>query len=78
MTNIQLPPDPEGMNDSRAACAGQAIHHFILTTGTDKEGALADLLTDILHWCDRQPVSFDRELARARDHYEAETTGRPA
>ena len=63
MTNIQLPPDPEGMNDSRAAWAGQAIHHFALTTGTDKEDALADLLADILHWCDRQQISFDRELA---------------
>jgi hypothetical protein len=25
MTNIQLPPDPEGMNDNRADWAGQAM-----------------------------------------------------
>jgi hypothetical protein len=28
MTNIQLPPDPEGMNDSRAAWAEQVIDLF--------------------------------------------------
>ena len=39
MTNIQLPPDPEGMNDSRAAWAGQAIHNFGLMTGTGIVGA---------------------------------------
>lgn len=75
MTNMPLPPDPEAMNDSRAAWAGQAIDHFAFTTGTDKEDALSDLLADLMHWCDRQQVSFDRELARAREHYEAETLG---
>jgi len=75
MTNIQLPPDPEGMNDSRAAWAGKVIDLFVLITGTDKEDALADLLADLIHWSDRQQLSFDCELARARGHYEAETLG---
>ena len=63
------------MNDSRAAWAGQAIRQFAITTGTDEEDALSDLLADLMHWCDRRQVPFDRELARARDHYEAETLG---
>ena len=75
MTNIQLPPDPEGMNNRRAAWAGQAIHQFVLATGTDLEDALSDLLADLMHWSDRRQVPFDRELARGRDHYEAETLG---
>jgi len=63
------------MNDSRAAWAGQVIDLFALTTGTDKEDALSDLLADLMHWCDRHQVSFDGELVRAREHYEAETLG---
>jgi len=52
MTNIQLPPDPEGMNDSRAAWAGHAIHQFALTTGSDEQDALSDLLADLIRYHD--------------------------
>jgi hypothetical protein len=75
MTNIQLPPDPDGMNDSRAAWAGNAIQQFALTTGSNDEDVLSDLLAELMHWCDCRQVPFDRELARAREHYEAEKLG---
>jgi hypothetical protein len=66
-------PDPDGMNDSRAACAANAIEQFAQTTGSNDEGVLSDLLADLMHWSDRRNMPFDRELARAREHYEAET-----
>ena len=72
-----LPPDPEGMNGCRAEWAGQAIAAFTLATGTDREDALADLLADLMHWADRNGVSFADELGRARNHYGAETLGGP-
>jgi hypothetical protein len=68
-----LPPDPEAMNNDRSEWAAAALRHFQCTTGTDFEDALADLLGDLMHWCDRNAVHFDDELSRARMHYEAET-----
>jgi hypothetical protein len=71
-----LPPDPEGMNNERADWAGAALRHFECTTGTDETGALADLLCNLLHWCDREGFSFDKELECARDSYAEETVQR--
>lgn len=71
----KLPPDPEGMNDKRAAWADVALATFITQTGTDKEDAVGDLLGDLMHWCDRNNYDFDAALDRARHHYEAETVG---
>jgi hypothetical protein len=68
-----LPPDPEGMNDDRAKWAAAALRQFQSATGTDLEDALADLLGDLMHWCDRNAVIFEDELSRARFHYQAET-----
>ena len=71
---INLPPDPEGKNADRAAWADEAIRCFQSTTGTDWEDAVADLLCDLMHLCDREAFKFEKELDRARMHYEAETT----
>lgn len=38
----------------------------------DNDEALTDLLTNILHWCDREHVSFQRAFNNARMHHEAE------
>jgi hypothetical protein len=73
-----LPPDPDVMNDERAGWAGQAIATFMLATGSDREDALADLLADLMHWCDRRGFSFAAELERGRNHYETETLAEPA
>lgn len=70
-----LPPDPEGMNESRADWANEAILAFEAVTGTDREDALADLLCDLMHWADRNGEDFDKQLSRARQHY-VEETGR--
>ena len=70
-----LPPDPENKNDARAAWAGKALATFIQETSTDKEDALGDLLTDLMHWCDRNNYEFNAALDRARGHYGAETIG---
>jgi hypothetical protein len=34
---------------------------LFIMTGTDEEDALSDLLADLLHWCARQHVTFDRD-----------------
>jgi hypothetical protein len=73
----KLPPDPEGMNDKRAAWAGASLRTFIDETGVDEEDALGDLLCDLKHWSDRHDYDFDAALDRARFHYEAETGGEP-
>ncbi len=70
-----LPPDPDGKNDDRAIWAGHAITAFREATGTDMEDALTDLLTDLMHWADRQDYDFEAALLRGRGHYDAETGG---
>jgi hypothetical protein len=71
----KLPPDPDNMNDARAAWARNALATFIQDTGTDQEDALGDLLADLMHWCDRDNYDFGAALERARGHYDAETIG---
>jgi hypothetical protein len=73
-TTNNLPPDPEEMNDLRAAWAGAALCQFRTCCRTDYEDALGDLLCDLMHWADRANFDFDAALFRARMHYEAETT----
>lgn len=76
MTGTTWKPDPEGMNGSRAEWAGAAVRHFMASTGTDWSDAVADLLGDLMHFCDREDdFDFDCQLDRARMHYEAETSG---
>lgn len=72
-----LPPDPEGMNDNRAAWAAAALRHFQCMSGADDEDAPGDLLCDLIHWCDRHNFDFDAALDRARGHYEEETRADP-
>lgn len=70
-----LPPDPEEMNGQRAEWAEELINRFINATGTDRSDALADMLSNIMHWCDREGMPFDKELDRARSYYRDETNG---
>jgi hypothetical protein len=72
MTKL-LPPDPEEMNDDRAEWAAAALRHFQCTTGTDYDDAIVDLLSDLMHWCDRNELDFEASMSIARMHYEAET-----
>ena len=79
MTKVatHIPPDPEGMNDSRATWAALAVTAFQHATGTDDKDALSDLLADLMHWADRSKFHFEAALVRAQDHYQAETSGNP-
>jgi hypothetical protein len=72
-----LPPDPEGMNDDRAAWAGRALAAFRQETGCDLEDAPGELLADLMHWSDRNRFDFELALDRARVHYAAETSACP-
>ena len=62
------------VNTDRAEWAEVALLAFMRKTGADREDALSDLLSDLMHWCDRNSgQSFEAELARAREHYAYET-----
>jgi hypothetical protein len=72
-----LPLDPEEMNDERAEWAQDALFKFQERTGTEDGDAVSDLLSDLMHLCDRQPITleaFEAALERARENYQAETT----
>jgi hypothetical protein len=71
-----LPPDPEEMNEERAANGLHALKAFQDLTGIDDESAIGDLLADLMHLCDRMADRYDHfsvGLWRAEMHYEAET-----
>jgi hypothetical protein len=68
-----LPPDAQGLNDDRASWAETALAAFASETGGERADAVADLLCDLMHWCDRNDRSFADELERAKRHYAAET-----
>lgn len=70
----KLPPDPEGMNDRRAAWADSALASFSADTGSGRDEAIGDLICNLIHWCDRNNFDFDSVLVRARNYYIEETT----
>lgn len=72
----QLPPDPEQENENRADWAATALDMFQMTTSTDDEDKLSDLLCDLRHWADRHPEfgTWEYNLARAMRNYEEETS----
>ena len=72
MNTIMLPPDPDGQNGDRAGWAQKALAAFKEETHCDDEDTLCDLLCDLMHQCDRDGVSFDEQLDRARSHYKVE------
>ncbi len=70
-----LSPDFDGSNDDRAAWAGSAPAAFVQITGTDEDAVVGDLLTDLLHWCDRNGRDFALAPSRAEGPYAAGTGG---
>jgi hypothetical protein len=81
LPNKPIPPDPDDQNDDRSDWAEAALVTFAEQTGTDEEDAVADLLCDLMHFCDRHGLEFRDELARGEGNYEEETgeerTGSP-
>ncbi len=54
--------------------ANLAVAALQKATGADIEDAVSDLLADLMHWCDWHEQDFEKELKRARGHYETEMT----
>ena len=73
-----LPPDPDDMNDERAEWAAFAVDQFgeitkMHSAGEPSETILGDLLTSLMHYCDRQGIDFKTKLLVAEVNYDAET-----
>ena len=70
------PPTPRkaGKNADRAMWAETALREFQEETGSDDEDMLADLLADLMHWCDREGVVWEEELRQGVEYYGEETT----
>jgi hypothetical protein len=66
-------------NELRAEAAATALEAYSLGKGTSLEEPplsplelLTDLITDLLHWCDRDDLEFDKALRMAHFHHEEE------
>ena len=70
-------PDIEE-NNKWAEVAQAYLDLFMKQTGCEPENALADLLANLAHWCDRNDTEFETERRRAAMHYGEETDGRGA
>lgn len=74
---IEVPPDPEEMNDRRADAAENVLRLFTKDMGEEGEGLevqnLTDLISDFAHYCDRQGIQFAEILRMASFHYNEET-----
>ena len=75
-----LPLDPENQNSDRSDWAHAAVRAFQEETGTDDCDAIADLIGDLAHFCDRNPEygTIQDAIRRAKIYYQEETdsTGR--
>jgi len=66
-------------NEERAEKAYKAVFGFLYDTPPDPEGYddlrddIVDLLTDLMHLCDREKLEFMWLLETAESHYEVET-----
>ena len=76
MAGKKLAPDPEKKNKKRSGWAKDVLRDFMAATGADPEDAVCDLLADLAHWCDRNDVTFAKELGRASRNYDEETGGK--
>ena len=56
----------------RITMARIAINTFAAGSDSDREDLLCDLLTDLMHWADRDGLDFFEEYERAKMHYTEE------
>lgn len=61
-------------NADRAEWAAQTLLKFMAITQSDAECAIADLLCDLRHLCDRLDLDHAIELAKAKNHYTHEVS----
>lgn len=66
-------------NAIRAGWAQRALAAFILSTGVDKDSAVADLITNLQHLCVQDPSygDFQQELARSIRNFENDADDDP-
>jgi hypothetical protein len=77
------PPDPDyyddkakdkvDINQDRSGWAAEALVAFCNETGSDLEDAIADLIGDLGHFCDRHGMDLREQINRGRDFYLYET-----
>ena len=74
---MKLPPDPDNMNDERAAWASECLEAMHAMTGCEMgQEALGDLLCNLFHWGDRNgftPQQIENVFSHAREMYRQET-----
>jgi hypothetical protein len=71
-----IPADPDNLNDDRAEWAAAALDTFrerCYQLPEEPITVLGDLLCDLMHWCDRNEVSFAEALENAQGNYADET-----
>ena len=70
-----LPPEHDQDNLSSALIADKIIRIYQALGGPEREIVLGDLLSDIMHLCDRDPDigTFEEGLETAYWHYEGST-----
>lgn len=66
-------------NQTRANRAEAALEAWLAKSGEDgpitDPATLADLLADLMHWCDREGIDFDDARESAGLNYAAEVGG---
>ena len=63
----------EPTNQDKAARVDVVLDAYVaVVDGFRDEADVRDLLTDIMHYCDREGINFDQELSRATDNYAEE------
>jgi hypothetical protein len=75
--SMNLPPDPDSLNDIRADQAAVAIEAYKIDYEKTPESkfALADLMCNLRHWADRNGIDWAEALENATENYELETCG---
>jgi hypothetical protein len=58
--------------NERGDWAQLALTAYQSAIASDDIDAVADLLGDLMHWCDRHKMSFNDELYRGRRYYDEE------
>ena len=74
---VGLPPDPDGLNESRGSRAAEALRAYASLNHTDEESMLYDLLVDLRHWSDRNGKDFTDIVTRSEKSYLEEATPWP-
>lgn len=59
-------------NNERAKRAKFALSNYGASNKLERREALVDLLTDLMHYCDKEDLFFDLCVSSAGNHYIAE------